>query len=97
MLDEREEGGAIRVSLASFRRVFADIAYVIAPPHSSTWFAFDGAVCTCRIWSVQQQGQHILFAGGLVQEGLKLLGVLPRDFGPTPQARRTGRPKGIPT
>ena len=80
----------VALSMARFRNVFEDIAYVLIRPQPQSWQSMDKPVCTCHIYAVQQQCQHTLFV-----EGLPIAGIShPRNFGEAPGQRRAGRPKG---
>ena len=80
----------VALSMARFRNVFEDIAYVLIRPQPQAWQSMDKPVCTCHIYAVQQQCQHTLFV-----EGLPIAGIShPRNFGEAPGQRRAGRPKG---
>ena len=77
------------VSVSSFEKVFADIAYVIVDGCPEHWHTPTYPLCTCRIFGTQQQCQHTL-----VTAGLGLPGVRPHSFASAPCATKRGRPRG---
>ena len=81
----------VAISIARFRELFEDIAFVILKPLPVSWQSLDKPVCTCHIYGVQQQCQHTLFV-----EGLPLTDITnPRNFEEAVLFRARGRPKGV--
>ena len=80
----------VAISIAGFRELFEDIAFVIFAPLPASWQSLDRPVCTCHVFAVQQQCQHTLFVESL---GLPRI-THPRNFDEVVSTRARGRPKG---